>query len=183
MKVSRTVSIIITASIVTICFAGLGTLCWQKFNEQNQLKEELTLVEDKLQEFQSVHSSNRRQALEQQLAETMDVVETSESLFSRPSWDIVTSSLFDIAEPCNVEITGISSKGLTSESLGGLTSTTQKFSITIEGDPNNLIKFLTRLNHDLKTSVIKSVDLDVPADSGKRSTASFLLVVYTNKGG
>ena len=183
MKVSKTVWIIITASLVIVAFASLGALCWQQFTKQNQLREELTLIEDKLQDFQSEQSSNRREALELQLAETLDVVKTSESLFSRPSWDILTSSLFDIAEACNVEITKASSSSLGSESLGGLTSVTQKFTITVEGNLSDLIIFLTRLNHDLKTSVIKSVDLNVPADAQQRPSANFLLVVYTYEGG
>ena len=183
MKVSRTVWIIIVAGFVIVAFASLGILCWQQFNERNQLRERLTLVEEKLQEFQSERSSYRKQTLESQLEETQDVIKTSESLFARPSWDIMTSSIFDIAEVCNVEVTRISSSGLGSEKLGGLTSTAQRFNITIEGDLNNLIQFLTRVNHDLRTGVIKLVDLNVPADTQTGPSANFLLVVYTYEGG
>ncbi len=183
MKVSRTLWVIITVIFVIAAFASLETLCWKQFNERNQLREQLAFVESKLQEFQSEQPSYRRQALELELEETLDATKTSESLFSRPSWDVVTSSLFNIAKVSNVEVTRISYGGLSSEKLGELTSTAYKFNITIEGTLNDLINFLTKLNNELKTSVVKVVDLSAPVDAEGKPSANFLLVVYTYGGG
>ena len=183
MKVSKTTWIIIIAILAITSFASLGTLCWQRFGEMKHLREEFAFVEDKLQEYQSGQLSYRGQALDLQLEQILGEVQTSESLFSRPSWDIATSSLFDIAEACNVEVTSISSAGLNSEGLGEITSTAQRFNVTIEGALNDLIKYITRLNHDLKTSVVKSVDLSVPVDAQEIPSAKFLLIVYSYGGG
>ncbi len=183
MKIGKTTWIIIIAILAITSFASLGTLCWQRFDERQHLKEEFAFVEDKLQEFQSGQLSYRSQALDLELEQTLGEVQTSESLFSRPGWDIVTSSLFDIAEACNVEVTSISSAGLNSEGLGEITAATQKFNVTIEGNLNDLIKYITRLNHDLKTGVVKSVDLSVPVDAQETPSAKFLLIVYSYGGG
>ncbi len=183
MKISKTTWIIIIASLAITSFAFLGTHCWQKFNERNSLKGELVFVEDKLQEIQSGRLSNRSQALDLQLQQTLGEVQTSESLFSRPGWDIATSSLFDIADDCNVVVTSISSAGLSSDGLGELTATAQKFNVTTEGTLNNLIKYITRVNHDLKTSIVISVDFSAPTDAKVVPSAKFLLIVYSYGGG
>ncbi len=179
MKVSKMVWIILIASLAIAVFAIVGTLSWQKFDQRNRLRGQLVLIEDKLKEYQSEQSSYRGPTLESELDKTLEAVETSKSLFSRPSWDIVTSTLFDIAKSCNVEVTRIGSGGSSSEKLGGLTSTTQRFNITIKGTLNDLIKYVTRLNHELKTGVVKTVDLSAPADSKEIPSANLLLVVYT----
>ncbi len=182
MKVSRAVWIILIASLAVAAFAIVGTLSWQKFEQRDRLREQLTLAEDKLKEAQSQQASNRGQSLELQLGKTMETTRTPESLFSRPSWDIVTSSLFDFAKSSNVEVIRISSGGSGSEKLGEITSTTRKFNITVEGSLNDLVKYVTTLNHELKTGVVKSVDLSAPAEGEEKPSANLLLVVYTYEG-
>lgn len=183
MRLSKASWIIIIGCIVITAFASLGALSWQQIHKRNQLREELILTEEKLNGFQSGQFAYQQETLVMQLNQTLSELQTSRSMFSQPIWSIATGTLFDIAQTCNTEIINISSSGLASQELGGVSGSTQTFAITIEGDVLDLVRFITKLNQNLKAGVIKSVEISVPDTIGEgKSTADLQLVVYSYEG-
>ena len=67
--------------------------------------------------------------------------------------------------------------------LEGVTASELPLTMRAEGDVANLIDFVTRLNGDLTTGVVKSAEISIPetADEGKPS-ANIRLVVYSYQG-
>jgi hypothetical protein len=183
LKISKTTWIIIISAITFAAFAGLGALSWQLHQTRDLVRGDLALTEEKLAEYQSGRFAYRQEVLELQLNEKVAALKTSRSLFSQPSWYIATTALFDIASANNVAVTEIRSAGLDHEKLGEITYTVQWFNTTIKGEVIDLVNCITRLNHDLETSVVKSVTLNVPVNGEGKPSADLLMVVYTYEGG
>ena len=183
MKLSKTSWLLITIGFLITAFASLGTISWQLAHQRNQLNEELAMAEAKLNGFQLEQSSYRQEALEVRLSQTLSEMETTKAMFSQPSWNIVTSILFDVAKACGTEVTVISSPGLTNKKLEGISYSVQTLTVRVEGDVLGLVSFITNLNHNLGTSVVKSVSISIPKTaSEEKPSANIQLIIYTYRG-
>lgn len=164
MKLSKTSWLILTVGIFIIAFASVGFARSQRIHEQNQLHEELSLVELRLSKFQLEELASQQEELEKQLSQTMLQLETAKATLSQPTESITASdTLFDIAKTCGVEITEISSSGLTTGDLEGITCSVLSLTVRVEGNTSSLISFITTLNDTLTTGVVKSVEISIPA--------------------
>ena len=177
MKLSKTSWLFLAIGGFIISFASLGAVYFQQVHQQNQLNEELTLAEMKLNGFQ-------QEALEMRLSQTLSQLETARATFSQPIGSIATSGiLFDVAEAYGVEVTEISSSGLTSAKLEGIPCSVLTLTVRVEGDVPALVSFITKLNSYFRTGVVQSVAISIPEmTSGQESSANIRLVVYTYQG-
>lgn len=183
MKLSKTSWLLITIGIFVIALAGLSVVRSQQVQQQNQLSEELTSAELSLKGIQLEQLSYQREELEKGLSLTTSQFEVARAMLSQPIESIAISSvLFDIAEAHGVELTEINSSGLASDELEGLTSSVLPLTAKIEGDVPNLVSFITGLNGDLTTGVVKSVNISIPEMAGEEASANIQLVVYTYQG-
>jgi len=177
LKLSKTSWLFLAIGGFIILFASLGAVYSQQVHQQNQLNEELTLAEMKLNGFQP-------EVLEIRLSQTLSQLEPSRATLSQPIGSIATSStLFDVAEAYGVEVTEISSSGLTSAKLEGIPCSVLTLTVRIEGDVPALVNFITNLNSYFRTGVVQSVAISIPEmTSGQESSANIRLVVYTYQG-
>ena len=180
--------ILIGIGIFIIAFVSLGAIRSQQINEHNQLGQELTLAQAKVKTFQLNQLSARKAELEYQLSQNRVEFEAAEAKLSNTIGSIATSSiLFDIAAACGVEVTEISSPGIASAGLGGVTCPVLSLNTQVEGNLPNLISFITMLNNELTTGFVKSVDITIPETAGEeeepeRTSANIQLVLYTDQG-
>ena len=184
MKLSKTSWLLLTIGIFIITFAGLGVVRYQQVHEENRLNEEIALAEAKLNEFQLEQLSYQQGELEKQLSQATSQFETVKAMLSQPTGSIAVSGLlFDSAETYGVEVTELSSSGLVSDELEGVPCSILSLTARVEGDVSDLISFITELNGDLATGVVKSVEISIPGTtSEEKSSANIQLVIYTYQG-
>lgn len=184
MKLSKKSWLIITIGIFIILSVGLWTVHSQQVNEQKQLQDKLNTAELKLNGFQTGQLSHRPDELEEQLSQTLSQSETARTILSQPIGSIAISSImFDIAAANSVNITEISSSGLASEELAGLTCSVLPLTAKVEGDLTDLVSFITKLNGELENGVVKSVEISVPEMTDEKTSANIQMVIYTYQGG
>ena len=184
MKLSKTSWLLLTLGIFVIALAGLGTVYYQQVNQQDRLNEELASAQLKLKGIKLEQLSNQQGELENRLSQTISQPETAKTVLSQPTGSIATSSiLFDTAAAYGVEVTEISSPGLTSGDLEGITCSILPLTVRVEGDVSDLVSFLTKLNDKLTTGIVKSVAIIIPeTTSEEKTSANIQLVIYTYQG-
>lgn len=183
MKISKTSWIIIIIGAFMIALIGLGAVRSQQVNQQIQLDEELTSAELKLDRLQLEQLSHQEEELERQLSQIKSQSETARAALSQSIESIeVSGILFDIAEHNNVEVTEINSSGLATAELDGLTCLVLPLTASVSGNVTDLASFVTKLNDDLITGVIKSVEIIVPEMVGEPALANIQLVIYGYRG-
>jgi len=183
LKISKTSWLLVAIGVFIIAMVGLGAVRYQQVNQQNQMNEELALAEMKLNEFKLEQLSDRQGELEEQLSQTISQLGAAKAIFSQPNGSIVASGiLLDIAEAYGVEVTEISSSGLASGELEGIACSVLPLDARVEGDVPALINFITRLNSDLTTGVVRSAEISIPEATGEESSANIQLVIYSYQG-
>jgi len=171
-------------------FIGIGLFLivfvslWMVYSQQNtvkkQLKEELNLAKTRLSSIQIEQLADRQSELEQQLEKTIAESEAARETLSRPMNSIIISDiLFSTAEANSVNITEVSSSVASSVALEGVPCLALPITVKIEGEVNNLVAFITQLNNDLASGIVKSVNLDISQpESGGKSAASIQMIIY-----
>lgn len=185
MKLSKTSWLMITIGLFVIILVGLGTVRSQQVHKQNELNEELASSQSKLQGIQLEQLSQRQEELGRQLSQNGSQSDTAKALLSQPIGSIAISDiLFRIAEANSVNITEISSSGLASEELAGVTCSVLPLTARVEGEVTNLVGYITSLNRHLDTGIVKSTEISIPAaTSNNKPTANIRLFIYTYRGG
>jgi len=185
LKLSKKSWLILIVGIAIAIFAGLWLARGQQVDEQEQLREELSIVAMRLENSQNNEEISAQQAqLERQLSQTISQLETAKATLSQSTESIaVSGTLFDIAEAIGVEITEISSSHLSGGSLGGITCSVLPLTITVEGDVADIISFVGSLNHDFNTGIVKSVEISIPETTSEETvSANIQLHIYTFQG-
>ncbi len=181
MKLIKTISktswIILAIGVFIITSTSLGAVYIQQVNKKNQLNEELTVAEVRLNGFQ-------QEVLETQLGKILSQLETDRATLSQPVGSIaITDTLFDVAQDYTVEIIWISSTGLISTQLEGIPCSGQPITMEVEGSVHALVGFITNLGNYLGTAAVQSIAISVPEmTSGQEPSANIQLVVYTYQG-
>jgi hypothetical protein len=185
LKLSKKSGFILVAGIAIAIFAGLWLARDQQVQEQEQLREELSIATMRLQnsEDNEVLYSQLGE-LEEQLSQTISQLETAKAPLSHSGGSIdVSGNLFDIAEATSVEITEISLSQQQSDSLEGLNCSVRQLSVTVEGDVPDIISFVGSLNSDFKTGLVRLVDISIPETTCEEAvTANIQLDIYTYQG-
>jgi len=184
LKLSKTSWLLLAIGAFIIILAGLGTVRSQQVRQQNQLNDELALAQLKLEAVQLEQLAQRQGELERHLSQTTSQIQAARTILSQPVGSIdASSTLFDTAEACGVEVTEISSSGRTSEELEGIPCSVLTLTARVEGDVLDLVSFITKLNGDLRNGVVKSVEISIPEmTTEEKSSANIQLVVYTCQG-
>ena len=184
LKLSKTTLLVIVIGIFVVVGIGLNMVRSQQVSEQSQLNEELALAKAKLDRIQPDKLSSQQAELEEQLSQATSQFEVVRAMFSQSIGSIaVTSSLFDIAKEHDVEVTEMTSSGLASDSLEGVSCSVISLTAKVEGDVPNLVNFITKLNSHFTTGVVKSITITIPeTTSGENVSADIQLAVYTPQG-
>jgi len=184
LKLTKTSWVLLAIGVFVITFASLGVFRFQQVRQQNQLDEEFALAQLNLKQVRLEQLSSRQAELEKQLSQATLQFEAVKAILSRPIGSITISDiLFDIAEVNSVEVTKISSSGLASEELEGVPCLALRLTTRVEGELPDLVSFITMLNGDLATGVVKSVEISIPETTSEgKPSANIQLVIYTYEG-
>ena len=182
MKISKTSWLVIIIGVFIILLAGLGVIRSNQVQEHNNLKDTLALTQLKLRAIQLEQFSQRQEELEQQLSQAMAESESARSVLSQPIGSIMVSGLlFDLAEANSVNITEVTSAGMSDSNLEGVPCSALSIRAAVRGEVTDLVNFITSLNNELRTGVVSSMEINIP-ESGEMPSARIQLVVYTHKG-
>ncbi len=163
MKLTKTSWIILAIGIVAITFGSLGEARSQQLNEGKQLSDELAVAEMRLSKLDLKPLSSQQQGLEEQLNQTTSQLETAKARLSQPNDSTtITDAIFRIAQVSGVELIEISSSSLTQGKLDKVAGLLLPLNTLVRGDVPNLIDFIMRLNNDLPTAIVKSVEITIP---------------------
>ena len=184
MKVSKKTWLIVAIGIFVIAVAGLYMVYSKQVKEQNQLNEQLTSAQSRLSGVNLEKLSSQLAEEEEKLSQATSQFGTLKAVLSQPAGSItVTDILFDIAGAHDVEVTEMTSTGLTDASLEGVPLLVIPVTVKVEGDVPNLVSFVVELNNFLTTGVVESITITIPeTDSGEKASADIQLVAYTHQG-
>jgi len=180
VKLSKKSWLSVAIGFFLIASISLWIAYAQHAGERKQLKEDLVSVHSRLSSIQFEQPADRQSELEQQLEETLAQSEAARETLSRPMNSIIISDiLFSTAEANSVNITEISSSAAGSVALEGVPCLALPLTAKIEGEVNNLVAFITQLNNDLASGIVKSVNVDISSPEGNgKSAASIQVVIY-----
>ena len=181
MKLGKTSWIMLTIGVFAVAFVSLGVARSQQVSERNELGEQLSVAEARLDKVQLKELYARNEEFKEQLNQAVSQLEAAEDDLRQSIESIeVTDSVFEIAEACGVEITSLSSPGVSTDELEDLACGVIQLSIVVEGEASSLIDFIIKLNGDFTTGVVKSANISIPGtvDEGS-SSANIKLVIYS----
>ncbi len=181
MKLSKKSWLFIGIGIFLIALVGLWMVYSQQSGVKTQLKEEYDLATSRLNSIQVEQLADQQEKLEQQLDDTIAQSETARKTLSEPMNSIIiTDILFSTAESNSVNITEIKSSGVNNVVLKGVPCRVLPLTANIEGEVDNLVVFITQLNDNLATGVVRSISMNIPYTAGgEKPSASIQMVVYT----
>ncbi len=181
MKLTKKSWLFIGIGIFLIALVGLWMVYSQQASVKKQLKEEFAQATLRLNSIQVEQLSDQQEELEQQLDDTIAQSETARKTLSEPmSSIIITDILFSTAESNSVNITEIKSSGMNDVELRGVPCRVLPLTANIEGEVDNLVVFITQLNDNLATGVVRSINMNIPYTAGgEKPSASIQMVIYT----
>ena len=184
MKLSKTTKLVIAIGFFVIALIGLNMIRSQQGNQQNQLNEQLTLAQSRLNMIQLEKLSSQQATLEKQLNQNTSQFEEVKAILSQPAGSIAASSvLFDIAEAHGLEVTEMTSSAPATESLEGATCSVMLLTAKVEGDVPNLVSFITKLNSHFANGVVNSITITIPETTSDEASAEIQLAVYAYQEG
>ncbi len=203
MKLNKRTLLIIGIAVLVVAAYYLHTVYSQKGQEQTQLNEKLTLAQSRLIGIQTEPLSSQQAELESQLSQATSQVEAVKAMLSQPTGSAAVSSIvFEVAKAYGLQVTGMTSPGLVSDELEGLSCSAVSLTVKVEGDVSSLVSFITELNSHLTTGVVESIVITIPgtsssgnvsaatssgnvsaATSSGNTSAEIQMVVYTYEGG
>ena len=163
IKLSTTSWIFLIIGIFGILVLSLNVAESQQSQEQDQLNEEIALVQKRLMKYPAQQISAQKEELESQMAKAESQLKVAKvGLYWSTESIEASDALFEVAEASLTEVTGISSPGVTTEELEGVTFSVLPLTVTIEGDVLNLVDFVYKWTHEYPTGVVQSVAITVP---------------------
>jgi len=198
MKLSKTSWLILILGVLVVAFGTLGLARAQQVQEQKQLDEELSVAEMRLSKIQLNELRSQKGELEGRLEQIASQLEAAKDDLRQSIESItVVDSMFAIAEASGVEIIDVSSSELGSGELEGIDCSIIRLTMRVEGDVPNLIGFVTKLNNDFITGIVRSVQMDTreayeevggeaegeQAEEEGKPSVNIQMIVYSYRGG
>ncbi|MFH1651792.1 MAG: hypothetical protein ABID87_06825 [Chloroflexota bacterium] len=160
MKLGRTSWVILILGVLIIAFGSLGIARAQQVEERKQISEDLTIAEKRLTNLQLRELQSQKLNLEQGLEQEKYLLDNARIALDQTIDSIpVTDELFVIAAATRVKIMELTSTGVKNGDFQDVPVTVIKLNITADGEVLDLINFVTRLNTDIPTGAVQSVDI------------------------
>lgn len=184
LKLGKTSMLLLSAGIFIVMAASLGLSHSQQIQQQGQLDDALGVAQMRLDNLQVSDLSQQQQELQTQLDESnLQLEAVKDGLRQSLESSNVTDKFFAIAQSCNVIVQNVSSSGVKSEKLGGITCSATTLNASVSGEVADLIDFVIELNHDFTTGVVQSAQMSIPeTDSEATPTANIQMVVRAYEG-
>jgi len=181
MKLSRRSWFTIALGFYIMVAASLSFVYFQHVQEREQLRDDLITARSRLSSVniesvthrQNVFEENLNQAYEQYEADREKFVQSIESI-------TVSNLLYSMARANSVNITEMRTVDAASEELEGVSCLALNIDAEVKGYDADLVAFITQLNNDLTTAIVKSVNIDIPPPGNAGiPSAAINLVIYT----
>lgn len=171
-----------------IAFSSVGAARAQRIEEQDQLREELSVAELRLSKLSTQELSDQQAKLTEELNQAIAQFEGAKAEFTQLTDSISASDrLFEIAETCGVEIKEITSSALTTERLEEIDYYALPISVRVEGQLVALISFINELSNNLGVGSVKSAAISAPVAGEQQQaevpTANIHMIIYFYEGG
>jgi hypothetical protein len=182
IKLTKTGWLILAAGVFVVALASLGVTRTQQLKEKSKLDQEL---ESSTQILEKLQTSDLRQQLDdlQQKVEETEILkdEAAQSLNETVVSVDISDELFTIADYCGVTVMNLVTSPINQSKYANINLNSTTMNIHVNGDLPNLVNFVTSLNNDYKTGVVKTYQISVPSDSsGNQSpSASVQIIIYS----
>ncbi len=161
MKISRISIIILAIGLAAIAFSSLGTTRSRQADERMKLEQRLDTASMKLKGLQFDDLYLKEKELSEQATKQQTVLTGLKDDLRRPISSInMTERLFELADFCGVNISEITSNGVTSGKMEGIACATLPLSIRVDGDCLSALSFAILLNNEFDTGMINSVSVN-----------------------
>lgn len=180
MKLSKVSWLFLIIGVFVIAIVALGAVRSRQIVEQRQLNQELFSAQTKLNGLQIEQLTVKKTALEKQLNDTRAQSKTDRELLSQPIDSLeIGNTLFRLATTYGVQVAEVTSAGTSAVNLEGVKGMALSINTKVRGDVTPLVRFISQLNNELKTGVVKQADITIPAAAGEKPTANIQLAIYT----
>jgi hypothetical protein len=184
IKLTKTGWLILAAGVFVVVLASLGVTRAQQLNQKSKLDADLSNSTQVLEKLQVTD-------LRQQLDDLQQKVEEGEVLRDEAAQRLnetvvsvdVSDELFTIANYCGVTVMNLVTTPIRQGQLEGIGLDSTTMNIHVDGDLPNLVNFITSLNNDYTTGIVKSYQISVPMSSGNASpSANIQIIIYSYEG-
>ena len=188
MKISTTALIFLALGISVIAVFSLNMAYSQQSQEQSRLNAELAMAQLRLEKYPAQDISSQKEELESRLARAKSQLkDAKDSLYWSTQSIEASDALLALAEASNVEVTEISSAGMTTEVLEEITFSALTLTVTVEGEVLDLINFVHNWTKEYPTGMVQSVEITVPEppeeeEEEEMPSATIDLRIYTYEG-
>ncbi len=206
MKLNKKILLFLGIAIFAILGVSLGMVQSQQARERNQLEQDLSLAQLRLNKGKDASQElfSQREDLENRLTQARSQLTTAKvGLFQLIETVEVNATLFEIAETCGVEIIEITSSAPADKELEGIPCSALTLRVRIEGRVINLLDFVRKWTETFHTGEVVSVGItpvssaeeqveeetieeeetgEEQAEEVKQSSANIELLIYTYRG-
>jgi len=173
--------LVIAIGIGGIVLGVLGMMRSGVSQQQDELNQRLVKAQSQLKGVQLEPLNAKKGELEKRLSEATSRLGVVKGMFSEPVSSVaITNQLLDTAKTYGLNVTQVSSSGVTSDTLERVPCSVITLTAKVEGDMRNLFFFVTKLNSSFTTGVVKSVTItSAGKPTGENTTADIQLAVYS----
>ena len=162
MKLNKKILLFLGIAIFAILGVSLGMVQSQQAQERNQLEQDLSLAQLRLNKGKDASQElfSQREDLENRLTQARSQLTTAKAgLFQLIKTIEVNATLFEIAETCGVEIIEITSSAPADKELEGIPCSALTLRVRIEGRVINLLDFVRKCSETFHTGEVVSVGI------------------------
>jgi len=189
MRLSKTAWLILGIGIFVIAFATLYMLYSRQADEQEQLRDSLSVAQDALPQLISEREDLESQLTqwESQLAQATSSLVKIEARFPESVQSIeYDERLFEIADDCDLEITSLTASEPGEEKVEDVTYAVTSFGVEVEGEVADILDFVNAIatSEYFTTATMEMVNMDIPEpeEEEDKPSATIELVIYSYKG-
>lgn len=183
LKISKTSLKILLIGIFVVAIAGLGLTRSQQIRAQNQVGDDLTVAQTRLDKLQVKDLNQQVEDLQARLDQSKAQLGIAKDKLRQTveSTD-VTDKFFQMAKSGNVAVMSISSAGKKSEKQEGINTMDITLDAVVTGAVPDLINFVIKLNTDFTTGIVEQARISIPEGDAEIPTLKILMVIYSYKG-
>jgi hypothetical protein len=173
IKLSKTSWLILAAGIFVVVLGSLGITRSQQLSEKGKLDEDLHLATSVLEKLQEpANLQTQQDELQRQIEEGEVLLDEARKRLDQTVVSVdVADELFVIADYCGVVVRTLTTSPIKSNEYEGIGLDMTSMNILADGDLDNLINFVTSLNDDYTTGLVRSFQISIP-DSGTASNTT-----------
>jgi hypothetical protein len=181
LKLSKASWIILSGGVFVVILAGLGITRSQQMQEQSKLEQDLAISHKSLDSSQVTDLKAQLDELQQQTQDEELKLEEAKARLDKTVVSVdVTDQFFSIADYCGVLVMSMSTSPIQTSGYEGIGLQTTSLTATAEGSLDNIIKFVTSLNNDFTTGLVRTFQIDIP--DGKQPSVSVQMIIYSYEG-